>query len=327
MRARATSVLAVTLLLLVPSGCGLFDDDGDAAGTSTTPPTTTVAPDPEPEVLEVGAAPRKELRLRFTAGDTTTVAIAFDLDVTQESAGTTQELDTPVVTETVRFTVDAVEPGAGPDGGPEAQVSFAFTAVSLDRAGTDLTEQEHAELTADLQGLVGLGGSGRLDDRGAFRDLAYELPDGLDPSVEASLRQFEDQLSSIALPLPTEPLGVGGRWRTTTTTTLAGVTLDQVTTYEVTALTDTGVAYAATTEQVAEEGDLDPATLADGSTARLLSSDVTGTGTGTMDLASLVATASTRLTGTQVVELAAEGGEPIRLTQQLDVGLTVEPAG
>ena len=108
---------------------------------------------------------------------------------------------------------------------------------------------------------------------------------------------------------------------------VAGVTLDQVTTYEVTALSDTGVTYATTTEQVATEGDLDPATLPDGSTARLLSSDVRGTGTGTMDLAALVATASSQLTGTQVVEVAVDGGDPVELTQQLDVGLTVNPAG
>lgn len=305
----------VALLVVALSGCGLFDDD-DRAIPSTTSPATTVGP----EVLDAGSAPRKQLRLTFAEGATTTVAISFDLDVTQESGGTTQALDTPLVTETVRFTVDRVE-------GDEADVSFAFTGVALDRAGTDLTDQEHLELTADLQGLVGVGGTGLVTDRGAFTAFSYDTPADLDPSVAATLEQFEDQVATITLPMPAEPLGVGGRWRTTTATTLAGITLDQVTTYEITGFTDSGVAYTATSEQSAAGQDLAPGTLAAGTTARLVSADVSGTGTGTMDLGSLVATATSTLSGTQVIDLTQGDAPTVRLTQRLDVALTVTAAG
>ncbi len=311
------AVLAATL-----GGCGLFDDD--AGPTTTTPSTSSTTTAPPSAVLDEGQAPRKELRLAFTEGDTTTVTVALDLDVTQDAGGTTQELDTPVVTETVRFTVDAVD-------GAAADVSFAFTAVALDASGTDLTAEEQATLTEDLQGLVGLGGSGRVTDRGAFTEFGYDLPADLDPSVSATLEQFEDQLGTLSLPLPAEPLGIGGRWRTTVRSTLAGVTLDQVTTYEITDFTDTGVSYTATSTQSGGAQDLDPATLPDGTTARLVSSDVSGTGSGTLDLSSLVATASSELAGTQVIDLSgADGeadGEPVRLTQRLDLRVAVEAAG
>lgn len=316
-------IAALVALVLVTGGCGLFDDDETtpAATTSiaTTPATTTTTTGPEPEVLEAGVAPRERLRLRFTEGASTAVVLTLDLDVTQESAGTTQTLDSPVVTETVRFTVDRVD-------GDEADISFAFTEIGLDRAGTDLTDQEHLELTADLQDLVGLGGTGRLTNRGALTAFSYETPADLDPAVAATLDQFEDQFAIIALPLPGEALGVGGRWRSTTTTTLAGVTVDQVTTYEITDLTDTGVAYEATSEQSASSQDLDDAGLPSGTTARLVSSDVSGTGSGTMDRGSIVAKATSTLSGTQVVDISEGGGPPVRLIQRLDVVLAVKPA-
>ncbi|HEX2577449.1 MAG TPA: hypothetical protein VHK88_13925, partial [Aquihabitans sp.] len=172
-----------------------------------------------------------------------------------------------------------------------------------------------------LQELVGLGGTGRVTPKGAFRSFAYDVPADVDPSVLATLQQFEQQLPALAVPLPDEPIGVGGRWRTTGRTTLAGVTLDQVTTYEVTKLTDTGVAYDVTTTQRAAEQAL--AGLPEGTTARLVSSDVAGTGSGSLELDALVASATSTLTGTQELELV-RGTEPAAaLTQQLDVAVTV----
>lgn len=316
----------LALLVLALGGCGLFDRSETTTSTTTntranpTSSLSTTTTLPMPDVVEEGDTPRRALRLRFTKGATTTAELTSDLDVSQESAGTTQSLDSPVVTETVRFRVERVD-------GDTADISFAFTKAGLDRAGTDLTDQEYIELTADLHDLVGVGGTGRVTGRGTFTAFSYETPTGLDPRVADTLRQFEDQLPTIVVPLPTQPLGIGGRWRTTTTTTLAGITLDQITTYEITGLTDQKVAYRATTDQSAGEQDIEAPGLPAGTTVRLISSDVSGTSSGTLELDSLVSTVTSKLSGTQVIDLSDGSLPPNRLTQRLDVVLSVKTAG
>lgn len=299
--------------LLLASGCSLFDD-----GASSAPPSTTTTTVPNPEVLEVGQAPLRDLRLRLQEGTTTTVTVAVDLDVTQDPGPSEEALDSPTVSETVTFTVDDVE-------GDRAELSFAFTAVDVERSGTDLTEEEHRQLVADLQDLVGIGGSGRVTDRGHFTAFSYDLPEDLAPRLAASVGQFEDQLGDLAVPLPTEPLGVGARWRTRSSSTLAGAQLDQESTWEITAITDREVSYQVTSTLDAADQTLDAADLPAGTTARLVSAKASGTATGTMDLDSVVATSESSLTGTQTVEFSNGDDTPTTFDQRLDLAVTVSP--
>jgi len=315
-----TPLLATVVLGALVGGlasCSLFDDEAASPTTASAVTTTTT---PGPEVLDAGRGPRKELRLRFTEGAATTVALTLDLDVTQRAGGAEQGLDSPVVRETVRFTV-------GPTRGDEATVSFAFTGATVDGEGTDLTAAELAELSTEIGRLVGLGGTGTISALGSFTSFAYDLPDGLDPEVTAALEQAEQQLSALALPLPREPLGVGARWRTATRTELSGIVLDQVTTYEITELTDSGVAYTAASSQTAARQRIDPATLPAGSTAELVSADIDGATTGSLDLGSLLATTSSTLSGTQEVDLRTGDGPTQRLSQRIDVTVSVAAAG
>lgn len=316
MRRRTSPLVAgAVATALVLAGCGLFGGGSDTdRSPATTASTTTTTP--EPELLDAGSAPRTALRLRFTEGESTTVALSFDLDVTQQSGGAEQVLDSPTVREEVRFTVDRVE-------GDEAVVSFRFTAAATDPEAAGLTPEERLALDADLQQLLGVGGLGRVDERGAFTSFAYDLPADLDPEVAASLDQFEGQLTDLALPVPAEPLGVGARWRTTSERTLAGTTVAQTTTYEITAIDGSVVRYTATTEQSATDQVIDPDTLPSGTTATLVSADLRGTVTGTMDLTSLVATSIATTTGEQIVDLTPAGGPVVRLTQQLDLAVSV----
>lgn len=312
--------LAAGSLTVALAGCGLFDqDDAPARSTTTVAATTTTAPS-GPKLLEAGAEPRTALRLRFTPGQTATVALTLDLDVDQESSGHRQRLNDPPVTEAVRFTVER----ADADG---ATVSFAFTDVSFDRTGSGLTDAEALTLTAELRDLIGLGGSGHVDARGTFSGFRYDLPKGLDPAVAGTLRQAADQFQALAVPFPAEPVGVGARWEVATTADLGGIETTATTTYEVTAIEGDVVTYRATSTQGAEPQAVHLATLPAGAKARLVSATTTATTTGTLDLTSVVATSTYRSTGTQVIDVT-QGSQPtVRLTQQLTAVVGVKPAG
>lgn len=252
-------------------------------------------------------------------GETTDVDLTIDLDVEQRSDGRSQVLPNPPVTETVRFTVDRVR-------GPEADVSFAFVGASIDRKGSGMTDAEVLALTAELQGLVGIGGHGTLSDRGRFSAFTYDLPVDLDEGLTSTLEQAEDQFATMAVPLPTDPVGVGARWRVDSTAELGGIEVHQSTTYAITAIEGDTVTYEASTSQDAGPQPVDLSGLPAGSTARLVSSELSGTTTGVLDLASVVATSHHRATGTQVIELTRRGAAPQRLDQRVTVAIAIRPA-
>ena len=305
------------------SGCGLFEDEAPA--TTTAPkPTTTSSPAPqraaEPEVLDTGTAPRQELRLRLVQGARATIALTVDLNVTQQSAGTDQALNGPPVTETVEFTVGKVQDDHG-------EISFRFTDVAVDRTGSGLTDAEYLTVTADAQALIGLGGRGQVTDRGVFSDLTYDDATDLNPAVQSSLRQFEGQVDTLTPTLPEEALGVGARWQSADTITASGISVDQVTTYEITELTAEQVSYTAVVKQSAAAQDADLADLPAGTTARLLSADLTGSATATLSFAGLVASGISTLKGVQTIDLSQGKVAPVRLDQRLDLTIMVRAAG
>ena len=302
--------------LLVLSGCGVFDGGGDARPT---PPATTIAA-PNPEVIDAGSAPRRPLRYRFEKGATTTVQLTLDLDVARGTGSSQLAVDNPAVRETVVFTVEAV-------GGDEASVSFEFTGADIDRTGSDLTDKELLKLTAALQPLVGIGGQGRVTDRGSSTSFRYDLPEDLDPDVAATLRRFEDQLATLAIPFPAQEIGVGATWRTVATSRSSGIELRQVATYEVTELTDRALSYRVNASQTAKDQELDPDTLPARTRARLISANLSATGTGRLELDALAASSDTSLSGDQVVEVTQEGAAPSRSTQRIDIDLDVKASG
>ena len=315
---RRSGVLAAAAALAV-TGCGLFGDDEPA----TSPPTTSVAvttttvPESSVEVLDAGRPPLAPLRLQFQEGDTTTVAVTIDLDVSQTSSGARQELATPAVREVVTLTVDGVVDG-------EAMVSLAFTEAAVVRTGTDLTDAEAAEIDRELAALVGIRGSGRITEFGELTTFRYDLPDGLDDGVRTTLERTRGQLDVLSLPLPPDPVGLGARWRATSTSRIGGFPLRQETTYELTGLEDGTVRYTAEVRQFAEDQEVALDDLPEDTTAHLVTSRVEGSSSGTMDLSSIAATATSSLTGTQVIDLRRSGEPDRRLTQELGITVAVE---
>lgn len=308
---------ALVVVVLVTAGCTGSDDDTAPTSAPTSAPTPTTAP-PNPELLDAGDAPRRPLRLDLEAGDSTGVVVTVDLGVVQEVDGAEQVLDAPPVSQTVVLTVDAVD-------GDLAEVSVLVTDAAIDADGTDLTDADVLTLTAEARRAVGIVGRAQLDHRGGLRTFRYTLPDDVDPALATTLGELEGQIAALVVPLPDEAVGVGARWRVRSTTTLGGAVVDQVTTYTVTDLDDDRIAYTATIDQRAEDQTLALPGLADGTSGRLVSSQVAGTSVGSVETGSLASAAASTLTGTQVVDLD-DGDGPLRLTQRLDLDVTVRPA-
>ncbi len=317
MRSTPLRSFAVAAALgIAVGGCSWIGDGGDTA-TSTTQavPTTTAVP-PALEVLDPGAEPRRVLELRFVEGDTATAELASELSIVDVDGAAV--LDTPAVVQTVRFDIDRVN-------GDEADVSFEVLGVRIDDPTGKLDRAGLLELTAALDAMVGLGGTGALDRRGQFSAFRYDVPDGFDANAADTLDQLEQDVAAMGVPLPEAPVGVGARWRARDTLQVNGVRTDQVITYEITAIDGETITYSAIVEQSSPTQDLHDRTLPAGTTARLLVATARGQMTGTLELGSLVSTAELIMSGQQKVDITNATGTTTA-SHDIDAIASVQPA-
>ena len=314
-----TSIAIISALLM---GCS---SEGGPPPTTTERSTTTNAPVPQlidpPRLVDAGTEPRRTLRMQLAEGDEAFVEVVTDLGVDQVVDGRLQRLDTPPISQRIASRVRSV----GPEG---AVVDFEIEEVTIEANGTGLTDDEAIALQADLSRLDGVRGTTTIDDLGRVTATTFTATDDLDASAQALLDSFAPQLPSIGPALPTEPVGVGASWQSTSTLdvgTGASLSTTTTTTITVTAIDGSLVSYTSTIEvdtlaQPIELGDPDP-----GATTRLTSSEVTGTADGSFALDGLAFTLDSTSTGTQTLEVTDAAGVR-ELTQELRITTRSEPA-
>lgn len=316
------------MVVLLAAGCSLAGDaDPAASGTAPAAAATTSAAGPRggqaastgPELLSAGDEPRTALRFALTEGSISTVSVTTDVASVQGEAALARTIDPPPVTQTLRYRVGKVS-------GDGALVAFRVTSVAVDAAGTDLGPDQALTLTKALQAAEGITGSGHLSATGSFSDARLEVPAGVPAATRADVDALPGQIAQLQPVLPTEPVGVGGSWRSTDTATIAGVTVDQTTTYTVTAIEGSSVRYRSSFAATGHRQNLPSEGLAPGATLELVSSEASGEGRGTIDLTSLAQTAATHATATQVLTLTAPSSTPQRLGQRLELATRVRPA-
>ncbi|MCU1369116.1 MAG: hypothetical protein JWO77_310, partial [Ilumatobacteraceae bacterium] len=319
-RRRALSVGGAALVLAATlAGCGLFGSD-DASPTTTTRPaptttTTTEAPtatSEPPELLDPGSEPRQALRVAYTEGAEATVTFTSDLEVRQTSAGRVQRLDSPPIGQTLTYTVGTVT-----DDG--AELTVRIDAIGAKGKGTGLSDEELAAIDDELTPLVGLTATATATPLGELEGLAFDAPEDLPEDLAAQLDTLAEQLPALGPALPSEAVGVGASWRSTSTTSVGGAEVATTSTITVTAIDDGAIRYTATTTTTsAAPQDLALDGLADGTTARLESSDLTGATTGAMGLDRILLELRTSLSGSQAISLD-DGSTTTDLTQAIDL--------
>lgn len=301
----------VLAVILLTSGCGLFrGSDPTVERTRQTPEGPTLL------LIDAGAEPRRPIRFELTEGTSVDLRHRVDLHLTQRTSDSEspQVLDPPVTHHTVRLTVDAVAPEG-------SDVSFEIIDAGIDPSDTVLTDAQIVELTSAVQAVVGLRGAMRVDPTGRVLDLRYDDVAGGPGSLDADLAELESSLMVLVPVLPSEPIGRGARWRTVHRSSVGGLQLRQVTDHEVTGIEDGRLTYRSTVTQTAPEQDVEAGDLG----ARILAADVVGTATGMVSTTDLSSESETSMRGTQVVELSAGADPARRMTQELDLLISVGP--
>jgi hypothetical protein len=193
---RTLAIVAATAGL---SACG--------GGSTNGEPKATVANDAcsaPMTVLEPGTAPRHVLRLDFGTGGQVTVNISMKMNETISGDG--QTLHVPVeMTMPMTETIDDVTPS-------DARVVVVYGKPTM--AQGNLSAEQLQTAQAGLATMKGLTIDGRQDTNGHWSEITTTPPAGLDPAIASVVDQMTTSLrDSLSKPLPTEPVGIGARWR------------------------------------------------------------------------------------------------------------------
>ncbi|MDQ3758763.1 MAG: hypothetical protein M3331_02310 [Actinomycetota bacterium] len=288
---------ALVALAFGVAGCG---EDTDEVGGDT----------PTVEVLESGSEPRQELVLDVEPGDEATTTLTFDFSTSGTLDGSPlPEQDVPVYSIDFTTTVDEVTD-------EEITSSFAYDEVRVERAGADPAVVE--QLESQLGALQGTGGTLTQAPSGAVIEGTVDQPEGLDPVLESLLSQTNEQLKSVTVPFPEEPVGVGAQWQSDTSFEIGGVTTNQAATYSLAELDGDRYALEVEIEQTVVPGEIEGG-------GSIIDSDTAGGGRLEGSLSSLSPVQSSVSTsGTVTSEVPASDGATQELVQEIEVEVTLE---
>lgn len=272
-------------LALVLAGCGpkpvnkdTTPAEVDLAGAGVTPtdtPTegaTTEAAGPRTRVdlLEPGQEPRRALRYDLAAmrkeegvmdmGTTMAVTVGGN-------AG--QRVKLPIM----RMTLVTEPQGMTPAG--TLRVTSRITAAKTTGSGDPAVV---AAMNEELAAMVGLVTHAEISARGETSNTELEVPANASPQLQQMLDGLRQGMDDMTAPLPEEPVGVGARWRVTSTLDLAAMKSTRVVEAKLERVTAQGAELSLTVSMQAAQQPLKVPGLPPGATATLDSLTASGQG-------------------------------------------------
>ena len=222
------------------------------------------AREPEVRLVEAGSEPRYRLRLGPEPGISQTLRMRLQMGMRMTANG---EEGPPQQTPPWEMDMESTVRSIAPNG----DVDYTFRVLSVGLGDDPATPPEVREqIQSGLQGLVGLGGTGTLTARGYSKETRLEIPATLPPQQSQTLQGLHQSMKQMSVPLPEEPVGLGGAWEVTSTLEQNGLQVGQRIRYEVTSIDEERVRARVTGEQRADNQPLPP-TGQPGTSAELLS--------------------------------------------------------
>lgn len=264
-----SAMLVAIALTTVLAGCG------SAPGSAGKKTDQRSAADKRAgiEVTSTGTGERAPLRLTVKPGATEKLTMYLDMAVRNGSGAAAQTVTIPTVAMQMDATVDDVH-------GDTIRSTFGYQNVRVDGRGAALEQ-----LREQLKVLAGLHGVMETDRRGLVKKADFAIPAGLSSPVSGLLQSLKTQMQSLSVPYPTEAVGVGATWTVRHHVTLAGISSEVASTYELVGRSGNQIVLSATTEQNAPEQDPALPGMPTGTTVHLARQKTSGSGRTTVDLA------------------------------------------
>lgn len=276
---------------------------------------------PQIELLNPGAEPRQQLRLKpaINVKETTVMTVKMEMGVATADR-TLPATKVPTAMMTFETNVTKI------DSNGDIYYEFAYT--NADLAG-DTGNTPPAVLDAmrsALKTLVGVKGSFITDDRGFYKGGNFILPEGGDRNLKQMLLQMSRSLEQLSSPLPAEAVGKGAKWRVVSEPNFMGMNVKNIATYELVGWENNNVSLNINVEQQANPQNVTSPQLPAGATATLKSLASQGQGQVTMRLDRLIPFRSTTSisSNSEMSVKAASLPEEITIKTQMSMEMTLE---
>lgn len=143
-------------------------------------------------------------------------------------------------------------------------------------------------MRAQIKKIVGASGSCIVDNRGQTKAYTFVLPEGLDQNIKQMLAQISNSPEQLSSPVPQQAIGIGAKWRVSSSPNLGGIQLNRITTYQLINLQNNIATLKVDSEQHATPQDLTRPGLPAGTTLTLKSLNSQGQGQVIMGLKRLL---------------------------------------
>jgi hypothetical protein len=255
-----------------PAGAGR-EKPADAAAVEM--PALDISMKSEPlEVLSTGSEPRHEIRFSAKAGSVFTATMEMQLTMTQDMGGQTQTIAMPNAITVMTLTCTDVSKTG--DMSFTAEVTDARIQPEADTPAMVATAMKRA-----VEGLKGTRMSMKITPTGQMLESELKMVEGADKNLAGTVDSLRQSMSQMMTMIPSEAMGVGGKWRQVQKMRVSGVATDQTVEFTVSRVDESGTDLEMTMTQSAPEQDMKlPGMAGLGPKVRLVS--MSGSNSGTM---------------------------------------------
>jgi hypothetical protein len=271
-------------------------------------------------LLASGSAPRAEMRLALTPASVHEGELVLSQSVEQTLDGNPNaSVSLPPVQFTQTTTVESV----AADGNAEITYTYGDVGVVDDGSVSEATRQQ---LETALEPLTEVTGRATVTPRNEFLESSVEGTESLPDQTARIVDQIGQQSSSLAAPFPSEAVGVGARWRATTTFEASGIRLRQQYEYRLRARDGNRVTLDIDFVQTAPRQRANVPGLPASARVQITGWRVTGSGNSTLELTTpFPAELQTHAAGTQEFSVRYRGDSGT-LSQRVALDITASSA-
>lgn len=216
-----------------------------AQSIPTVQPSPATATAPQLELLDTGAEPRRELKFRPIANSKQSITMTMDMSM-EMTIGETPLPKTPIPKTVLQ--IDAIVQRVDSTG--DIHCSFGYGDIHA-IAQPDVSPERLVAMNKILKSLSGIKLDLVISGNGQLKSKNLIVPKTIDPTMKNMLAQLDRSMEQLYTQLPVGMVGLGAKWRTKNAMQVSGIQFVQSSTYEVVAMSDTGMTIKTQTTQLA----------------------------------------------------------------------------
>jgi hypothetical protein len=226
---------ALIVSVLIGGMCGNIAEPMMPPVVAGNIPVAQIPPAVQVKLLTTGAEPRRELKFRPIANtkQTMTMTMGMSMDMMMGDSPM-PKLPIPKMVMKMDLNVQQVDPSG------DIHYNFAYSDIKV-IADKDTPPEMLTAIQKSFKSLMGIKGEMIIGSSGQVKSKNLTLPKTVEPTMKQTLEQLNKSLDQISTRLPSEMVGLGAKWQVTNSLQVAGVRVNQSSTYEIVKLDDRGM--------------------------------------------------------------------------------------